>query len=73
MTYSITSDKLVLIVTNENGSRQSYIIEDLPKRVASFQRQKDDLTARFNEAAGKYDEQITATNALIAQANTLSA
>ena len=34
---------------------------------------KDDLTTRYNDAASKYDEQITAFNSLIAEATTLSA
>ena len=73
MTYSITNDKTVLIVTNDNNTSKPYIIADLPKSVASYQKQKDDLIARYNEAVSKYDAQITAINSLIAEATTLSA
>lgn len=65
-TYSVTSDKLVLLVTQENGKVQPFYGADLSKRLAAIQAQKAAQDAQ-------YAETIANLTVLIDQFNTLSA
>jgi sensor domain CHASE-containing protein len=70
VTYAITSDKLVLIVTTtQDGgqvSKQTYLPEQLTKQLAQVQAQLTTQTADLNA-------RITSLQTLVTEYNTLAA
>lgn len=72
-TYELTTDKQVIIATNDNGGKTPYIIADLQGRLTSLNSELSNQQARFqSQVLDRLNAQITQIQTIITEADTLS-
>jgi hypothetical protein len=74
MNYQLTTDKLVIIATDDQGRRTTYYVADLQPRLTQLTTNKANDITKFNEQLSqRYDSNIALYTALVAEAATLTA
>ncbi len=65
MKFEVTSDKRVLIVTDDNGNKQPFIVELLPTMLEASKKEKQ----KGEDFVKRMDKQISDIELFIAEAN----
>ncbi len=71
-TFQITADKLVLIVTNDNGSKNTFLVESLPRQKASVVKQSESIDEKYEQDKERVNEALSKIQKLIDEADRLS-